>query len=358
MVMKFLLSFLLWYPVVLMAQDDKFPIQFEEMEHDFGLIKEVDGKVSKRFYFQNTSNQDVKLKEVFVACGCTSPAWPQQVLSSQDTASILITFDPTDRPGAFDKYIRVEIEGVAEPMYLIIKGKVLPRPPGPRDWYPFRLGDLWFQNQNMFVGSLYQDEKKTVKNIVYNAGSEPITVLLTESKLPKFVSLEFEKVTISPQDSAYFFLNYNAKKRKDWGFVSNEFQLHTTDSIKTLRAGVILKERFKPNRKKTPNLVHDQDIYKFGDVIVGATPSITIVLKNEGNKKLIIRKLKLSSCNCLEAVLPQQSLKPGEQMELSVKIDTKNLFGWQNHGISLITNDPKNHLVDLRIEGNIVEPEK
>ncbi|MGB0524554.1 MAG: DUF1573 domain-containing protein [Flammeovirgaceae bacterium] len=348
-------------PLLGFAQRFEVPIKFETSEHDFGEIKEVEGKVTKRFRFRNVSNQTIKLKDVVVACGCTSPNWPKQALQAQDTASIFITFDPTDRPGAFNKYIRVEIEGIGKPIYLIIKGKVLPRPPGPRDWFPFRLGNLWFKQQNMFVGSLYQKEQASFQNKVYNAGNEPVEILLNLSKLPSFLAVQFEKLVIPPKDSIQFTLTYHARKRKDWGFVTDPFLLKTTDTVmpnKELGVGVILKERFKKNTKKNPKISVAKTTFDFGEVPVGQHVIIDIQIKNTGNKALKFRKLNLPACNCITAKLPQKRLNKGKEMSLQVTVNTENRYAWQSLGLTLITNDPKNHLLDLRIEGNIVDKEK
>lgn len=81
-------------------------------------------------------------------------------------------------------------------------------------------------------------------------------------------------------------------------------------------------------------------------------------LENKGTRSLKIRKIDLGGCGCLKPVAFKQKIKKGGRVAFLFRLDATQLMGWQSHGISLVTNDPQNHLINLRIEGNIVRDEK
>ncbi len=154
------------------AQNEEFPLEFENAKHNFGTIKEEGGVVSTRFFFQNVSENAVQISGVFVSCGCTSPEWTERVLKPNDTASISISYDPIDRPEKFEKYIRIEFEENYEPQFVVIQGDVTPRQKGVRDWFPSRLGNLWFKQSNIFIGTLKKGDVRLIENKVYNSSED------------------------------------------------------------------------------------------------------------------------------------------------------------------------------------------
>lgn len=88
--------------------DDPTEISFEEMEYDFGTVKE--GKqVKKTFKFKNTGDNTLILINVKGSCGCTVPEdWPKNPIEPGGTGEIKVVFDSQDRVGNVRKNVRVE----------------------------------------------------------------------------------------------------------------------------------------------------------------------------------------------------------------------------------------------------------
>ena len=119
-----LIGVLLLSPISMFAGPS---VQFKSKVHEFGTIKEADGKVSTKFSFKNTGNAPLIINNVNPSCGCTSPEWSRKPILPGQEGYIEATYDPKNRPGKFEKSIAVTSNSQKEPKtILIIKGNVIP----------------------------------------------------------------------------------------------------------------------------------------------------------------------------------------------------------------------------------------
>lgn len=108
-------------------------IEIAEKTHDFGTIKEEDGRVSHVFTFKNATEAPLTIKNVRASCGCTTPAWSKEPIAPGAKAQITVTYNATGRPGAFHKSVTVTLSNGTEDFtqVLFIKGKVTPKQVAP-----------------------------------------------------------------------------------------------------------------------------------------------------------------------------------------------------------------------------------
>jgi Protein of unknown function (DUF1573) len=104
--------------------DDPTEISFEEMEYDFGTVKE--GKQVKHTYkFKNTGDKSLILVNVKGSCGCTVPEeWPKNPIEPGGTGEIKVVFDSQDRVGNVRKNVRVEANTNPSVSILALSGVV------------------------------------------------------------------------------------------------------------------------------------------------------------------------------------------------------------------------------------------
>lgn len=69
------------------------------------------------------------------------------------------------------------------------------------------------------------------------------------------------------------------------------------------------------------------DTVDFGRVREGERVMREFMVRNAGDKAMVITKLDLS-CGCVEAEYPKQPLMPGEERAVKFTLDTENLGGW------------------------------
>ncbi|MDP2174413.1 MAG: DUF1573 domain-containing protein [Bacteroidota bacterium] len=106
--------------VVTPAKNPEF-VQFQEIVHDFGNIKQG-VPVSNIFTFKNVGNRDITLDNVSASCGCTTPNWKGGIYKPGESGEINATFNAASG-GFFQKSITVTTsEGT---ITLTIKGTVM-----------------------------------------------------------------------------------------------------------------------------------------------------------------------------------------------------------------------------------------
>lgn len=106
------------------SAEKKAVISAEETSHDFGQIKEADGKVTHTFVIKNTGDAPLVITRVIASCGCTTPEWTKEPIAPNATGEIKITFNPKGRPGPFNKTISVYSNGKTGSYILTIRGEV------------------------------------------------------------------------------------------------------------------------------------------------------------------------------------------------------------------------------------------
>src|ERR1035437_6338370 len=120
-----LLLFCVLFSLVAMAQ--KAVISFDVKEHDFGKVKE-EGGITYVFDFTNKGNAPLVVNRVQASCGCTTPTWTKEPIEPGKTGTISVTYNTSGRPGVFTKSINVYTTDGTEPVVLIIRGEVIPKP--------------------------------------------------------------------------------------------------------------------------------------------------------------------------------------------------------------------------------------
>lgn len=368
-------------------------IQFNKTKHVFGTIKEDGGLAQVTFSFKNTGNKPLKLTNVRASCGCTTPTWTKTEIKPGGSGVVKAAFNPMGRVGMFNKSITVTSNAQPAIAVLQISGKVTPRKKGPKDWYPIVLGNLRLKSSTIWFGDIMHDSQKNEKSTyIYNNGTEPITIDLEATKLPKELSIAsifevkvednqpvkntrlkllFEptvedpnqpttkakqKVIIQPRQALEFRFAYDATKKKDWDYVYENFMLITNDKVKPqkrLGAGGYIKENFSKDALLNPPVAKfDKVTHSFGTVKQNARVSTTFKISNEGKSTLHIRKTK-ASCGCTATKPKKTVLAPGESTTIDVTYSSGTSKGSIHKSVTVITNDPKKSKAVLSITANV-----
>ena len=99
-------------------------LSFREMFFDFGTVREEMGAVTHTFEFENTSDRPVKILMVKPSCGCTTPDWSKEAVKPGSKGFVTAKFDPSGRPGFFNKTLAITTDYNNESLVLTIKGTV------------------------------------------------------------------------------------------------------------------------------------------------------------------------------------------------------------------------------------------
>jgi hypothetical protein len=101
----------------------KAPIQFTEVKHSFGKIKQ-NVPATYTFTFKNTGSTPVVIESATAECGCTTPEYPKGVIGKGASEKIKVTYNAA-AIGSFTKKVTVRVAKVPDPIILTIDGEVV-----------------------------------------------------------------------------------------------------------------------------------------------------------------------------------------------------------------------------------------
>ena len=351
----FALSLLALASIVAFAQ--KPTVKFETESHDFGEIQEKEGPVSYVFKYTNTGSTPLVLTQVQASCGCTTPEWTRKPLRQGESGEVKVTYNPANRPGTFTKTITVMSNAEKPTTVLRISGKVLQRPKTIEDEYPVVMDSLRLENNHIPFTKVKPTEVKTASLKVINTSG--VSVTPTFINIPSHITIESQPATIEPGQKGLFVATYDAARKNDWGYVSDRVYV-TFDGKRQYRNQITLSASIEEDfsdvdEKDAPVMTVNERTHDFGEIAQTSKAECDFVITNEGKQNLIIRKVK-ASCGCTAATPQKTVLAKGESTNIHVAFDPRGKSGRQSKTITVITNDPKNSNVLLRITGSIVTP--
>jgi Protein of unknown function (DUF1573) len=322
-------------------------LKFTETDHDFGLIREVDGPAEYQFEFTNIAESPITITNVRASCGCTTPAWTREPVMPGKSGFIKAVYDPRNRPGPFHKTLTVSTSGRQSTIILRIQGKVEPKPRTIEDDFPTVVGALRVKYRAFNMGKIFDNEPSTKRFVVYNQSDKPVAFIPERVEGPAYIKVGFEPQTILPQQRGEIIITYDAKERNDLGFMSDNIVFYTNEEgqagRKAFSVYADINEYFAPltpeEAAMAPRLLIDEKVHDFGKIDQGTSVSTSFTLKNAGKSELNIRKTK-TSCGCTLASLATETLAPGEEMALKVTFNSAGRRGNQQKSITIYSNDP------------------
>ena len=221
----FSISLLLCLSFSIFAQE-KINIVFSEKHHNFGTVREEEGKVVTVFTFINTSQMPITIKAVKASCGCTTPTYSREPVLPNEAGKITVAYGAQGRPGAFNKTVTVQIGTDADTRTetLTISGTVLPRGKSIEEGFPYKIGDLLFREKNMNFGSIIKgDISEKTFEVFNNSESEQI---LSFANIPAYISISVDNAgKIAPKQKALIKISLYSEKTKNWGDISEKIQI-------------------------------------------------------------------------------------------------------------------------------------
>lgn len=103
---------------------------------------------------------------------------------------------------------------------------------------------------------------------------------------------------------------------------------------------------------KEPKAVISEKDYHFGKVWQGDAVKHIFRLKNAGNEDLIIRKPEITGS--FTRVILHRTVPQGQEMEITLDMDTNKILGDVETGVILYTNDPANPRIELKMRGRVI----
>lgn len=312
-------------------------IRWLERDYDFGLFKEIGGPKTGISHFVNTGTDTIAIFSVRPSCGCTSADFTRTPVAPGDTAFVSYTYDPTMRPGRFEKSVRVQLSDGSK-HNIIITGNVLGTPESLESLYPLDAGTLRFSDRVISFGETVRGRApvKFVNAYVFSTDSI-VPVLKSDSPV---LSVTPSVAKTGPGDVVTFTLTLNTALSDLYGPV--QFEAQSGDAALTATA-VILPDPIDlrlHQQGKSPQLEIPSEFIDLGEIKKTDLATGSFRIFNSGKAPLeLLRIYPLH-----EVISVKKSpgmIKPGKSADIEFEI---NLSGMEPKAwrlpLEVITNDP------------------
>ncbi len=333
---------------------------FDSYTYDFGEIRETDGDVSHTFRFRNEGTLPLVIRSVGVSCGCTYPQFSKEPLLPGKSSEMKVIFDPTNRPGKFEKVISVATNDPRGNIRLTITGTVIPRPRTIQDDYPFRIADgLRIADRQLILGNLAHGKTQVRTVGIANEGKAPVKVNIDAAALPPYLTVKPRKTILPAGGRSEIVMTFNAPVDL-WGKQHYRIPLlvNGVEQPDPLEVTATFTEEFgAPSRtalKMAPRADYSSFFYHFSDQPRGKKLTRQFQISNGGENDLIIRYIGPTSGR-IGAKTDKTVIKAGDTATLTVTLNTEGVTGRLSEGITVVTNDPVRPARDIRVLANIVK---
>lgn len=333
------------------------PIQFREESFDFGTVKEAGGPVTHEFMFTNNSDRPVKILSANASCGCTTPSWSKDPVAPGKTGYIQARFDPKGRPGFFTKSVTVTTDYEATPIILQIKGQVNAGGSVEPTGFTVANGNWKLKNGTFNMGKVYRRDELTTRDFIFiNSGTKPIT-FTGKTVGPAYIKADVQPATVAPGAQGNIKVSYNGKLRDQYGYQSDNIELHTNDELSPVKSFTVLAtledyfpQLTKEELAKAPQMKIASGNVDFGRFSQNNTVIREVAVTNTGKKELSIRSLQ-GNCTCVKAEAEKKVLKSGETAMVKISFLPQDRKGTLQKALTVYSNDPQNPVQRITLTG-------
>lgn len=224
----------------LCAQSDNSTLSFQEYIFDFGNILEENGMVSHTFIFKNRGKNPIVIDDVINGCGCTGSNFSKEPIGSGNKGQIILTYNPSYRPGFFSKETVVRSNNGKNINHLWIKGEVIPFDHPVEEDFPYNFGQgLHLSLKVLAFGKMKEGTSKQMKLRFVNDTDNPITLKFVIKDQIMGRNIEFiDPGTLLPKERGAMVLNYTMTQNK---LDKQEFNLYPVVNGEKLKSPILVK---------------------------------------------------------------------------------------------------------------------
>ncbi len=329
-------------------------LRFEPSVWNFGTILETDGRVSHTFTAENVGSEPLVILDVVTSCGCTVPEFSRQPILPGARTSITVTFDPTNRPGTFDKELWVYSTQRKRIATLTIRGNVTPRPKSIEELFPVDAGGGLRLSATLCTFAYIYAGKRMQGAIGYvNNSQHPLRLELRPEVSSGLLTIEAPRM-IAPGERGEINLSYLIPADKPrYGTIRDALEVVADgQSNGTLLVvhGIGVDTPPGGANPKVARAEVSENFIKFGPVRhSGVVCRRSITLANTGEADLVVRAVEGTE-HVDVSLRPGQRLAPGDSARLEVTLDpSRQEFGVLSDHIVVITNDPARPMRRIRV---------
>ncbi|MCX6333924.1 MAG: DUF1573 domain-containing protein [Bacteroidia bacterium] len=338
-------------------------LKFSEQEHNFGTFKEEAGPQKYDFIVTNTGTAPLVIQNIVASCGCTTPEWTKEPISSGGTGKITAIYDPANRGGEkFTKSLTVYTNAKPEIQTLYIKGEVIPHEKTIEELFTYQAGPVRFESIHLAFTNIKKTEKKIRVMQLINTSSEPVKVEFDQ--VPPYLSLRVNPETLKPGQKGLVEGTYDATKNSGWGNITETVRIKINgvlqqDAYYYVSANLVedFSKMTREDMEKAPVFNIADPTVDLGKIPGSITKEAEFTFTNSGKSDLIVRYVR-STCGCTAVQQGQTGvgIKPGESSSIKAVFSSGTYKGPVTKTIYVYTNDPKKSEVVLMLKAEVGDP--
>ena len=345
---------------VVMGQDPV--ITFNKTTHDFGKINETDGKVTTIFEIKNEGMSPLVLNNVKASCGCTTPQWTHEPIEPGQSGKITVTYNPSGRPGKFQKTITITSNATEPTTKLYIKGEVIPKPAKPANEYPVKMCELSLKQRTLNFGTVIKGNKKTLEIEYTNLTDNTIIVdILSKEENTHFIPNVTLK-TIAPNETGKIQVTLNSQDSPLFGPIEAKMYVvvngkRNISDVYAISINANIKENFSTlsvtDRQQAP-IIEVQRTIDLGVLQQGKKYFSKFTIGNVGVNQLYVRRI-FANDPAINIQAPKSSIKGGKKTEIKFEIDATDMQPTKQYVriITLISNDPNASVINIKVNWTV-----
>lgn len=336
--------------------DAEVKIDWLEGVHDFGAFNEDDGRVSCEFRFVNTGDEAVSIVAARPTCGCTASDFTRGAVEPSDTAVISVTYDPTGRPGRFEKKVYVDLSSPDIPRTTLrITGVVIGSSNTLRSRYPVDAGALKMRSTVLPFGEVTAGRAKSTFFEVYNA--TPDTITPRWEGLPPYLTVSSVSPSVPPGEQTAYSAMMVPDRVGLYGIVVDSVYVRPRPGDEPVKVDVVANvredfSRLTPGQlQSAPRAVLPSAMADFGTFSPDEPLHAVLKLENKGKSELRVRRVYTNAPGVSVSV-KSDKVKKGKSTDIIIDVDPRQLPSeLLNARIIVITNDPEDPEQIIRVVG-------
>lgn len=330
-------------------------ITFNEKTHDFGTIS-WDKPATASFTITNTGNKPLVITNVTTSCGCAIAGWTKEPIMPGKSGYVSSTYD-AKALGRFHKTVGIYTNASNTPIYLVIRGDVSADMQNDKANYPFEIGQIRLDKNNIEFADAYKGESPTVDLLIANFSKEDYEPVLMH--LSPYLKAQAIPTKIKKGGSGKIRLTLDTRKLKNYGLTQTTVYLarfpgDKVGEVNEIPVSAVLLPDFShltaQERENAPQIKLSETDLDMGIVGPNDKVSRTITITNTGKSKLDVRELQVFNLS-VNVSLKKKIIQPGESTKLKVTLLGKYLKKVKNTPrVLIITNDPNQPKVTIKLK--------
>ncbi len=327
-------------------------------EHNYGAFDEDEGNVTCTFTYINDGDEPLTVTAARATCGCTTPEFTRHPVEPGDSGTVSVTYNPTGRPGRFDKKVYVDFNTTPERSTLRIKGVVIGSANTLRSRFPLDAAPLRLKGDHVVFGTVKTARAKTQFVDIYNASGDTVTPVW--HNLPPYLSVTPSSPVIAPGEQETYTLYLVSDRAKTVGTLTDSIGLGVAGDpagkITPITFTAVIEEDFSyltPSmRRNAPVAQFDTDRIDFDRYTPDTPLTGSLRVTNKGKSPLMIRRA-YSLDPGITVTVDNDKIKKGKTGVIRVTVgdDALRNDGIINARVQVITNDPEHPVTNIRITG-------